>query len=105
MGFEVIATRGTAAYLEAQGLAVEIVNKVAEGRPHIVDMIKDGEIALMFNTTAGAQSIADSYEIRRSALTMQIPYYTTMAGAKAAVAALKVMKRDTLEVAPLQSYA
>jgi len=105
MGFAVIATRGTAAYLEGEGVAVRVVNKVAEGRPHIVDMIKDGEIALMFNTTAGAQSIADSFEIRRSALTMQIPYYTTMAGARAAVEALKVMKRDTLEVAPLQSYA
>jgi len=105
MGFAIVATRGTAGYLAANDLAVRTVNKVAEGRPHIVDLIKDGEVDLMVNTTAGAQSIADSYEIRRTALTMQIPYYTTMAGARAAVQALATMKRGTLEVAPLQSYA
>jgi len=105
MGYAIIATRGTAAFLAERGCDVRVVNKVAEGRPHIVDRIKDGEIDLMINTTAGAQSIADSYEIRRSALIMEIPYYTTMAGARAAVAALQTIKRGALEVAPLQSYA
>ncbi|GAB4577087.1 MAG: hypothetical protein Tsb008_22530 [Rhodothalassiaceae bacterium] len=105
MGFSVISTRGTAAFLDAQGLKVEIVNKVAEGRPHIVDLLKDGAIDLMINTTEGARSIADSYEIRRSALLGGIPYYTTMAGAKAAVKAISTIRSGRLEVRALQSYA
>ncbi|GEQ99525.1 hypothetical protein JCM17845_01490 [Iodidimonas gelatinilytica] len=105
LGFDLIATRGTAGFLAEHGIEVRIVNKVAEGRPHIVDLLKDGEIDLMFNTTSSGQSIADSYEIRRSALIMGTPYYTTMAGARAAVKALGTGKRGTLEVAPLQSYA
>ncbi len=105
MGYRIVATRGTAAFLAARGLAVASVNKVAEGRPHIVDLMKNGDVDLMFNTTAGAQSIADSYEIRRTALVMGIPYYTTLAGARAAVKALGTMKSGGLEVMALQSYA
>ncbi|MGQ0741642.1 MAG: carbamoyl-phosphate synthase large subunit [Alphaproteobacteria bacterium] len=105
MGFDIVATRGTAKYLQNAGLAVRVINKVLEGRPHIVDAMKDGEIALVFNTTEGAQSLADSLSIRRTALHMKIPYYTTMAGAIAATQAIASLKSGSLEVAPLQSYS
>ena len=104
-GFSLAATRGTAAYLSAQGLEVDAVNKVAEGRPHIVDRIKNGEVDLIINTTEGAQAIADSFELRRSALIARIPYYTTIAGARAAVVAIDALRSGALEVAPLQSYS
>ncbi|MFP6759371.1 MAG: carbamoyl-phosphate synthase large subunit [Alphaproteobacteria bacterium] len=104
MGFEIIATRGTAAVLEAAGLPVTIINKVLEGRPHLVDAITDGEVALIFNTTEGSQAIADSYSLRRAALTHKVPYYTTVAGSRAAVEAIAALRRGSLEVAPLQSY-
>ena len=105
MGFRVIATRGTASYLQAHGITTEIINKVAEGRPHIVDAMRDGEVKLVFNTTEGAQAIADSFTLRRTALTAHIPYYTTVAGARAAVEAIATLREGTLEVATLQSYA
>ena len=105
LGFTLVATRGTAAYLAARGLAVATVNKVAEGRPHIVDMIKNREVDLIVNTTEGAQAIADSFELRRSALIGRVPYYTTVAGAKAAALAIEAMRARKLEVAPLQSYS
>ena len=79
LGFTVLATKGTAAYLENAGHKVATVNKVLEGRPHIVDAMKDGEVALVFNTSEGAQSIADSFALRRTALLNHIPYYTTVA--------------------------
>ncbi|HUZ73668.1 MAG TPA: carbamoyl-phosphate synthase large subunit [Stellaceae bacterium] len=104
MGFSLIATRGTAGVLRAAGLAVEEVNKVLEGRPHIVDRMLSGEVQLVFNTTEGAQAIADSFSLRRSALTLNIPYYTTVAGARAAVQAISALKTGSLEVASLQSY-
>ncbi len=104
MGFKVIATRGTAEYLNAQGAPAAIVNKVLEGRPHVVDAIKSGEVQLVFNTTEGALAIADSASIRLTALTADIPYYTTVAGARAAVAAVAALRAGALEVAPLQSY-
>jgi len=104
LGFGIVATRGTAHYLREQGLAVEVVNKVLEGRPHIVDAMKNDDVQLVFNTTEGAQAIADSYELRRTALTAGISYYTTVAGARAAVGAIAALKRGALEVAPLQSY-
>ena len=85
MSFKVIATRGTAAFLAENGLDVEPINKVLEGRPHIVDAMKDGDVQLVVNTTEGEQSLADSKSIRRTALVMKIPYYTTMAGAEAAI--------------------
>jgi carbamoyl-phosphate synthase large subunit len=105
MGFRVIATRGTKRHLEGHGLKCEVVNKVLEGRPHIVDMMKNGDIAMVFNTTDGAQALADSKDIRRTALTIHIPYYTTLAGANAVTKAIKSMKAKTLSVAPLQRYA
>jgi carbamoyl-phosphate synthase large subunit len=104
MGFEVIATRGTAKYLEAAGLGVRVVNKVLEGRPHIVDALKNGEVQLVFNTTEGQQALADSLSIRRTALQMKVPYYTTMAGASAAVEAIAALREGALDVRPLQSY-
>ena len=89
MGFEIVATRGTAAFLTAEGVACTAVNKVYEGRPNIVDRLKSDEIALVMNTTEGAQAVADSRDIRTVALHDRIPYYTTAAGAIAAVAAMK----------------
>ena len=105
LGFKLIATRGTAEFLRARGLAVETINKVHEGRPHIVDAMKSGEVHLVFNTTEGAQALSDSFEIRRTALTQKIPYYTTIAGAKAAARAIEEVLAGQLEVAPLQSYS
>ncbi len=104
MGFALVATRGTAQTLIDHGLPVMPVNKVSEGRPHIVDLMLSGEIQLVFNTTEGAQAIADSFSLRRGALTSNIPYYTTVAGARAAVQAIKALHAGSLEVAPLQSY-
>ncbi|GAA0593413.1 carbamoyl-phosphate synthase large subunit [Craurococcus roseus] len=104
MGFSVMATRGTAARLREAGLACAVVNKVLEGRPHCVDAIKSGEIQLVINTTSGVQSVSDSFDIRRSALTGGVPHYTTTAGARAAVHAIGAMRAGTLDVAPLQSY-
>ncbi|MCA6246696.1 MAG: carbamoyl-phosphate synthase large subunit [Phenylobacterium sp.] len=104
-GFKILATGGTATYLADQGLAVEPVRKVLEGRPHIVDAMKNGGVQLVFNTTEGKQSLADSYEIRRTALMMKIPYFTTAAGALAAAQAITVLAHGPLDVRPLQSYA
>ncbi len=104
MGFTLVATVGTATYLEAQGIPVRRINKVLEGRPHIVDSMKSGDVQLVFNTTEGAQAIADSFGLRQTALLGNIPYYTTVSGARAAVAAIAALKGGDLEVAPLQSY-
>ena len=104
LGFRTIATGGTQAYLAEQGLAVERVNKVAEGRRHIVDMIVDGEVALIFNTTEGWQSLKDSQSIRGSALEMKLPYYTTAAASLAAAQAIGALKSSQLEVRSLQDY-
>jgi carbamoyl-phosphate synthase large subunit len=104
MGFALVATDGTAAALRQAGLSVERVNKVVQGHPHVVDAMINREIHLVFNTTEGAQAIADSYSLRRTALVNSIPYYTTVAGARAAVAAIAALRRDTLDVMPLQAY-
>ena len=104
MGFTVLATRGTAARIRDAGLACQVVNKVLEGRPHCVDAIKSGDIQLVINTTGGGQSVSDSFDIRRSALTQGVPHYTTAAGARAAVHAIAALRAGTLDVAPLQSY-
>jgi carbamoyl-phosphate synthase large subunit len=104
MGFSILATRGTASRIREAGMAVGVVNKVLEGRPHCVDAIRSGDIQLVINTTQGAQSTADSFDIRRSALTHGVPHYTTMAGARAAVHAIAALRAGSLEVAPLQSY-
>ena len=103
-GFTVCATGGTADYLLAQGIEVERVNKVAQGRPHIVDKIKDGEIQLIFNTTEGWQSLKDSEEIRRSALVGKVSQYTTAAGSVAVAQAIASLQQRPLEVRPLQDY-
>jgi len=103
-GFRVIATGGTQAYLAEQGLAVERINKVAEGQPHIVDKIIDGEIALIFNTTEGWQSLRDSQSIRQAALAGKVPYYTTAAASLAVAAAIAAIRPDQLEVCSLQDY-
>ncbi len=104
LGFALVATRGTAAYLADNGIDATMVNKVYEGRPDISDKMKDGDIHLVFNTTEGAQSIEDSREIRRIALYDRIPYYTTAAGARAAARAIKVNIEDELDVFALQGY-
>jgi carbamoyl-phosphate synthase large subunit len=104
LGFRIVATQRTQAHFTSEGIAAERVNKVLEGQPHIVDAMIDGEIQLVINTTEGAQAIADSFSLRRTALTNSIPYYTTVAGARAAVAAIEALRRGALEVAPLQSY-
>ena len=103
-GFSVCATGGTADYLLAQGIEVERVNKVAQGRPHIVDKIKDGDIQLIFNTTEGWQSLKDSEEIRRSALVGKVSQYTTAAGSVAVAQAIAALQQRQLEVRPLQDY-
>ncbi|MEM9310191.1 MAG: carbamoyl-phosphate synthase large subunit, partial [Pseudomonadota bacterium] len=103
-GFRVIATTGTQAYLADQGLAVEPVNKVAEGQPHIVDKIIDGDVALIFNTTEGWQSLLDSKSIRATALEKKVPYYTTATASRAAAAAIAAIAPDQLEVRSLQDY-
>ncbi len=104
MGFSIMATKGTAARIREAGFPVTVVNKVLEGRPHCVDAIRSGEIQLVINTASTPQSVADSFAIRRSALTHFVPHYTTLAGARAAVHAIAALKAGTLEVAPLQSY-
>src|SRR5487761_1418982 len=104
MGFALLATRGTAATLQQAGMPVEIVNKVLEGRPHVVDRMLSGDVQLVFNTTEGAREIADSFTLRRTALADNIPYYTTVAGARAAVEAIAALKAGGLDVAALQSY-
>ena len=104
IGFAILATGGTAQAFREAGIPVERINKVKEGRPHIVDSMKNGEVDLVFNTTSGATDIADSRSLRQTAVANRIPYYTTVAGARATVAAILAMHTDTLEVAPLQSY-
>ncbi|KGB83206.1 MAG: carbamoyl-phosphate synthase large subunit [Pseudomonadota bacterium] len=102
LGFFIVATRGTAAFLEGHGIACEVVNKVYEGRPNIVDMMKDGGIALVMNTTEGAQAVEDSRGIRSVALYDKIPYYTTAAASHAAAMAMKSRGEGALEVRALQ---
>ena len=103
-GFKILATRGTKRHFDAYGIPCEAVNKVAEGRPHIVDMMKNGDVALVFNTTEGTVALSDSQAIRRTALLNHVPYYTTLAGAVAATKAIQALKSGSLGVAPLQSY-
>jgi carbamoyl-phosphate synthase large subunit len=104
MGFQLVATTGTADHLAGAGLQVERIKKVYEGRPHVVDAMISGSIALVFNTTEGGKAITDSFSLRRTALINQIPYYTTVSGATAAVRAITALRSGQLEVAPLQAY-
>ncbi len=103
-GFAIIATRGTAAFLEGEGVPVRPVLKVQDGRPNVVDVIVNGEVDLLVNTTQGVKAMADSYHIRRTALEYKIPYFTTMAGARAAVSAIRSVRRTELGVKSLQEY-
>ena len=104
LGFRIIATSGTQRYLAEQGLPANKINKVLEGRPHIVDAIKNGEVQLVFNTTEGATALADSRSLRRAALLHKVPYYTTLSGAVAAAQGIKAYLGGDLEVRTLQSY-
>jgi carbamoyl-phosphate synthase large subunit len=104
LGFKILATSGTQRYLAEQGVAAVKINKVAEGRPHIVDAIKNGEVHLVFNTTEGATALADSRSLRRAALLHKVPYYTTLSGAVAAAQGIKAYLGGDLEVRALQSY-
>ena len=103
-GFGILATGGTAQFLEEKGIPVRRVNKVLEGRPHIVDAIKNGEVQLVFNTTHGAQAVADSFSIRREALMHGLAYYTTVAGAKAVADSIVSLQTQELGVKPIQDY-
>jgi carbamoyl-phosphate synthase large subunit len=103
-GFRIIATSGTQRFLQEHGIQAERVFKVLEGRPNIVDAIKNGEVQLVFNTTEGAQALLDSKSLRRAALLHKVPYYTTLSGAVAAVQGIKAYLEGDLEVRPLQSY-
>ncbi len=104
MGFKIIATGGTARYLRERGIEVEPVYKVTEGRPNIIDKIKNKEVDMVINTSFGAKSVADSYSIRRSSLEFGLPYFTTVAGAKAAALGISAVLRGGLDVKPLQEY-
>ncbi|MCA3261529.1 MAG: carbamoyl-phosphate synthase large subunit [Telmatospirillum sp.] len=104
LGFGVMATGGTTTFLRKNGVDVAHVNKVLEGRPHIVDAIKSSKVHLVFNTTDGAQAVADSFSLRHAALMGGIAYYTTVAGARAAAEAIAALRAGSLEVAPLQAY-
>ncbi|MFG1221094.1 carbamoyl-phosphate synthase large subunit [Xanthobacter wiegelii] len=104
LGFKIIATSGTQRFLEEHGVPAAKINKVLEGRPHIVDAIKNGDVQLVFNTTEGAQALADSRSLRRAALLQKVPYYTTLSGAIAAAQGIKAYVGGDLTVRPLQGY-
>jgi carbamoyl-phosphate synthase large subunit len=104
MDFRIVGTRGTAAYLGDHGISIKPINKLTEGRPHVLDAIKNGEIQLMINTSVGRKSSYDGYNIRRGALVYNIPYTTTLAGARALSEAIAALKRQDWEVSPLQDY-
>ena len=104
LGFRITATSGTAVHLSELGMCVDIVNKVQEGRPHIVDHIKNGEIALVVNTVRTASAQTDSLSIRREALHKGVPYYTTMRGALAAVMGIEALLKKGLAIRALQEY-
>jgi carbamoyl-phosphate synthase large subunit len=104
MGFALLATRGTAAGLRECGLRVETVNKVQEGSPHVVDVLRRGDVALVVNTPAGAESFRDSFPIRRTALERRVPYFTSLAAAAAAAEAIHLLRQGPLGVRPLQEY-
>ena len=105
LGFDLVATSGTRAALARAGIAAAHVNRVQQGRPHIVDAIKDGTIQLVVNTTEGAQERLASYRLRRAALEHQVPYFTTLSGSRAMIRGVEALKGGGLDVAPLQSYS
>ncbi len=103
-GFRVLATGGTQRYLEQNGVPAQRINKVSEGRPHVVDLIKNGGVQLVFNTTDGQQALSDSRSLRRAALLHKVPYYTTLAGSIAAAQGIRAYRSGDLEVCALQDY-
>jgi carbamoyl-phosphate synthase large subunit len=103
LGFSLIATRGTARHIEKFGVPCQIVSKVLEGSPHVVDAMRAGKVAMVINTP-DAHGTEDSFSIRRTALEMRLPYFTTMAGAKAAVEGIRALKLERFEVHALQDY-
>ena len=104
IGFQIVATRGTAAYFQNRDIPTEVINKVQEGSPHIAEAIKHGEIAIVINTPTDAYSHADSFYLRRNALDYQVPYYTTIAGAEAVVEGIEILKQRPMDVRSLQEY-
>ena len=104
MGFKIVATEGTSSFLSEHGLPNQRVNKLSEGRPNIIDMIKNGDIDLVINTTSNKRAITDAFHIRRAAVAFNVPYTTTLAGARATVKAIKAMRKEGLEVYSLQEY-
>ncbi|MEQ9617663.1 MAG: carbamoyl-phosphate synthase large subunit [Deltaproteobacteria bacterium] len=104
LGFKIMATAGTAAYLDSIGVNCTLVKKVKEGRPHVVDHIKNGDVQLVFNTTFGETEVAQSYSIRRTALIHRVPYFTTISAADAVTGAIEVLIKEGLEVKAIQDY-
>jgi carbamoyl-phosphate synthase large subunit len=104
LGFQIVATRGTADYFQKHGIPSETVKKVQEGSPNVAEAIKKGEIAMVINTPRDAHSHADSFLLRRNAVDYQVPYFTTIAGADAAAEGIDLLKQRELEVKPLQDY-
>jgi carbamoyl-phosphate synthase large subunit len=104
LGFKILATGGTQRYLASKGLEAERINKVSEGRPNAADAVRNGAVQLMFNTTEGATSLADSKPLRRAALLQKTPYYTTLSGAVAAAEGIRAVASGELEVRALQDY-
>ena len=104
LGFKLVATKGTAGYLHAHGIEVDVINKVMEGRPHVVDLIKNKEINFVINTVTGSQAQKDSFSIRRSALQYRIPYTTTISSAKAVVMAIESLLKRELKIKSIQEY-
>ncbi len=104
LGFKVLATGGTARFLQEHGVPTEKINKVLEGRPHIEDAIRNRQVQLVFNTTDGQKAVSDSKSLRRATLMQKVPYYTTLAGAAAVAEAIAALKAGSLEVRPLQAY-
>lgn len=104
LGFSILATSGTASYLENAGISCKVVKKVMEGRPHVVDHLKNGEVQLVINTTFGEKEVAQSYSIRRTSIIRRVPYFTTIAGAKAAVGAIEVLINEGFTVKAIQEY-
>jgi carbamoyl-phosphate synthase large subunit len=104
LGISIIATRGTATYLREHGLSVEVINKVAEGRPHIVDLIKNRAIDFIINTVSGSQAQKDSFSIRQSALQYKVPFTTTISGARAVANAIEMLKKKKVHIQSIQEY-
>jgi carbamoyl-phosphate synthase large subunit len=104
LGLSIIATAGTAKYLQDHGVACATVNKISQGRPHILDKIQDKEIAWIINTSMGSRTTEDSYFIRRSALDYHLPYSTTTTGALSMVKAIETMKKKEMRVKSVQEY-